>query len=118
MRMWNVDPKIMCRQHLLGEHHELHMFVGAINRGLNLFGYLNNGMLEIGNIESRHNELVQEMDDRGYFHFSPLDPFPVTQQGAIDKEFNLKDLLGRCERCTERYNNVIDKHEILKGQPA
>lgn len=33
MRMWMVPPELMCRQHLLGEHVELHMFVGAINKG-------------------------------------------------------------------------------------
>ena len=26
MRMWMVNPRIMCRQHLLGEHVEIHMF--------------------------------------------------------------------------------------------
>lgn len=31
MRMWMVDPKIMCRKHLLGEHLELHMLAGCIN---------------------------------------------------------------------------------------
>ena len=30
MRMWGVDPKQMCRQHLLGEHVELHMQAGAV----------------------------------------------------------------------------------------
>ena len=33
MRMWTVDPGITCRLHLLREHAELHMFIGAINRG-------------------------------------------------------------------------------------
>ena len=33
MRMWMVDPQIMCRQHLLGEHTEMHMFVGTLKRG-------------------------------------------------------------------------------------
>ena len=26
MRMWLVDPKFMCNQHLLGEHVEMHSF--------------------------------------------------------------------------------------------
>lgn len=25
--MWGVDPSAMCRNHLLGEHVEMHMFV-------------------------------------------------------------------------------------------
>lgn len=36
MRMWMVDPTIMCRQHLLGEHYELHVrgaYQAAQSRG-------------------------------------------------------------------------------------
>jgi hypothetical protein len=29
--MWMVDPRIMCRNHLLGEHAEIHMFVWNID---------------------------------------------------------------------------------------
>ena len=50
MRMWMVDPRIMCRQHLLGEHVEIHMFVGAISRGKSVKGYLEKGLLEVHNM--------------------------------------------------------------------
>ncbi len=30
MRMWMVDTKKLCRQHLLAEHSEMHMFAGAL----------------------------------------------------------------------------------------
>ena len=33
MRMWNVDVTKMCNKHLLGEHVEMHMFVGIIIKG-------------------------------------------------------------------------------------
>lgn len=33
MRMWVVNPKILCRKHLLGEHVELHMATGHLQRG-------------------------------------------------------------------------------------
>ena len=36
MRMWMIDPKLLCRKHLLGEHLEIHMFVGTINKGINV----------------------------------------------------------------------------------
>jgi hypothetical protein len=28
--MWMVDPRLVCSKHLLGEHVELHMFVGCL----------------------------------------------------------------------------------------
>ena len=45
MRMWMVDPKIMCRKHLLGEHVEHHMFVGTINKRISIVGYLRDNLL-------------------------------------------------------------------------
>ena len=33
MRDWKVNPKLLCRQHLLGNHLEVHMFVGTLRRG-------------------------------------------------------------------------------------
>ncbi len=35
-----VDPTIMCRNHLLGEHVEIHMFVGTIDQGQSVRGFL------------------------------------------------------------------------------
>lgn len=29
-RMWCVNPHSLCREHLLGEHNELHKLVGGI----------------------------------------------------------------------------------------
>ena len=36
MRMWMIDPTMLCTKHLLGEHVELHMFVGTINKNKKL----------------------------------------------------------------------------------
>ena len=58
MRMWMVNPRIMCRQHLLGEHVEIHMFIGTINRRKSVQGYLEKGLLEIHNLYNRHEDLV------------------------------------------------------------
>ena len=32
MRQWMVDPRLLCRKHLLGEHVENHMFIGTLKR--------------------------------------------------------------------------------------
>jgi hypothetical protein len=39
MRQWLVDPKKMCRQHLLGEHCEHHMMLGSIRKKKNIDGF-------------------------------------------------------------------------------
>jgi hypothetical protein len=73
MRMWMVDPKIMCRNHLLGEHAEIHMFVWNIDRKHSVKGYIANGLLETHKLYTRHEELAQELRRRGYQHNSELD---------------------------------------------
>ena len=50
MRMWMVDPKIMYRNHLLGEHAEMHLFVWNIDRQHSVRGYIAKGLLETHNL--------------------------------------------------------------------
>lgn len=104
MRMWNVDPRLMCREHLLGEHLEMHMFAGAIRKGSSVRGYIENGLVETGNIKGRHDELVTEMERRGYKHNSPLEDPCCEENGFVDGEKNLGELKSRCPECRERNN--------------
>ena len=105
MRMWMVNPRIMCRQHLLGEHVEIHMFIGTLNRKKSVKGYLQKGLLEIHNLHSRHNELVEEMKRRGYRHHSEVEEKwkTVNMLGFIDRKQNLEELINRCSKCKTRY---------------
>jgi hypothetical protein len=99
MRMWKVDPSRMCRQHLLGEHLEMHMFVGSINKGINLGGYISKGLVEVHYIKDRHSELVQEMEGRRYHHRSPLPEFKEFEAGKVSTKDNEKELGRRCREC-------------------
>lgn len=103
MRLWMVDPRIMCRKHLLGEHVECHMFVGAINKGTSIRGYLEKGILEIHSLNRRHDALAREMKRRGMRHKSPLPKFPVLVEGKVNGKSSLKELLRRCPDCRERH---------------
>lgn len=108
MRQWNVDPKFLCRQHLLGEHLEIHMFVGALSKGKKLKGYITNGMLEPHTLRTRHEHLVMEMRKRGYTHNSPLPLFedPLIA-GRIDVQANMVELAKRCDKCRERQQDFL-----------
>ncbi len=97
--MWKLPVKMMCRNHLLGEHLEMHMFVGCLNRNKSVEGYLNKGLLEIHNLENRHEKLVKEMLKRGFNHNSPLPEFARKKLGKINIQKNKKELLNRCEKC-------------------
>jgi hypothetical protein len=102
MRMWMVNPKLLCRQHLLGEHQETHSFVGCIRKGTSLKGYIENGLIEVHNLKKRHQQLAKEMIERGYNHKSPLPEFKDYECGRIDREENINELRKRCSECQKR----------------
>jgi len=111
--MWMVDPKIMCRQHLLGEHLECHMFISSISIGKRVTGFLRNNLLEPASIKSRHDILAAEMNRREYKHNSPLSENQyykaVTKLSLADRAVyidNIKSLAvlrSRCNECGLRY---------------
>ena len=108
MRMWGVDPATLCRQHLLGEHLELHMFVGAMHKGTSMQGFIDNGLLDVSCLESRHDELVAEMSRRGMKHKSPLKFVPANRWAIkpIDTAANLIELARRCDYCKRLQSEV------------
>lgn len=101
MRMWMVKPKLLCRQHLLGEHFEIHKAVGNLRHSGNWTkGLTKKGFLEPQNFLSRHDELVIEMESRGFSHNSPLDDSGIKlEQGKVDVKLSLHDLKNRCSNC-------------------
>lgn len=99
MRMWKVNVRKMCRQHLLGEHLEMHMFASNIKSGKSLKGYIKNKLVEVHNIKKRHDELVKEMKSRGYKHKSPMKDFKKHKAGKINVCNNVVVLKKRCKKC-------------------
>ena len=112
MRMWMVDPSILCQQHLLGEHVECHMFLGHLRKGRRVDGYIDNDLFEPLSLEERHNELAEEMERRGMHHQSPLkvknelEYLPASQRAHVVNSFNSRaELLRRCPECKRRGNH-------------
>ena len=99
-----IDAKVMCRQHLLGEHVEIHMLAGTLDKNKSVKGYLEKGLLEVHSMYRRHEELVEEMKRRGYNHCSPLDEKwkSVEGLGNVDREASFEELVRRCPRCKRR----------------
>lgn len=103
--MWMALPRKMCDQHLLGEHVELHMFVGTLQRKRKINGFISNDLLEPLKIKERHSALAEEMKTRGFDHKSPLPKFNINylpkeqQRHKINKANSRKILLKRCKNC-------------------
>jgi len=91
MRIWDISPSNLCRQHLLGEHRELHAMWTILTTGKK--GYANHPetIRWIGKLKAmllRHEALVIEMGKRGYHHYSPLDPELSTGSDKQDMFIN------------------------------
>lgn len=110
-----VDPRIMCRNHLLGEHSEIHLFVWNIDAGHSVRGYIDKGLLEIHNLYDRHEDLARELRRRGYRHNSELDAKwkMAKKEGSIDRQKSLRALIGRCAKCRERYKRFAVTRNVV-----
>ena len=76
MRIWDLQTKKLCRNHLLGEHRELHAMWAVITEKKKGYSKHPETLRWIGKLNamySRHEDLVEEMINRGYLHKSPLD---------------------------------------------
>jgi Pyrimidine dimer DNA glycosylase len=110
-----VDPTLMCRQHLLGEHVECHMFRGSILKGKSLRGFLETGLLDSRQLAHRHDELAEEMGLRGYRHASPLpSDFNVDAAvGDVNLATSMQELASRCPSCRQ-----LQSQRSLKNRRA
>jgi hypothetical protein len=105
VRIWDLEPRLLCRAHLLGEHRELHGLWNILTLGKT--GYRNHpetrrweGKLRA--LHLRHEALASEMLVRGYRHDSPLDPDLATgsalQDTYVDSPAEQRRIL-RDKRC-------------------
>ena len=76
LRIWNLHPALLCRNHLLGEHRELHCIWTVLTEGKRGYSRHPETLRWRGRLAAlyqRHDALVIEMTARGYNHSSPLD---------------------------------------------
>ena len=75
MRVWDIPVKRLCRQHLLGEHAELHAIWSIITKKKKGYSHHPEVLRWHGKLKAlykRHEEQVKELESRGYAHYSPL----------------------------------------------
>ncbi|HLD31440.1 MAG TPA: pyrimidine dimer DNA glycosylase/endonuclease V [Patescibacteria group bacterium] len=76
MRIWDISPSWLCRQHLLAEHRELHAIWTILTQKKK--GYRQHPEVRrwIGRLKAlylRHEREIHELKRRGYRHCSQLD---------------------------------------------
>jgi hypothetical protein len=75
MRIWDIPPQKLCRNHLLGEHRELHAVWSILTKHKKGYSHHPEVLRWKGKLKAlslRHGQLVREMAQRGYRHQSRL----------------------------------------------
>lgn len=108
MRMWMINPTLLCRKHLLGEHGEIHKHRHNFVKKHKIDGrILPIVQIEPNSMKYRHDELSKEMKNRGFNHNSPyiqpdISYLPISYQNAVvDINISLTDLSNRCTECAK-----------------
>ena len=78
MRIWDIDPKLLCQKHLVAEHRELHGLWNILTKHNLKGGYSRHPetLRWVGKskaLYNRHELLIKEFTKRGYKHHTPLD---------------------------------------------
>ncbi len=76
MRVWDIEPRYLSRNHLLGEHRELHAIWiylttekgGSYRKHPETLRWAD----KLPALYSRHEQLIEEFSNRGYKHHSDL----------------------------------------------
>lgn len=100
MRIWDIEPNLLCRKHLAAEHRELHGLWNILTLGKR--GYARHPETlrwegKLAALYRRHEALVAEMTRRNWRHATPLDAMLATgssvQQAYIDTPTRQRALL-------------------------
>lgn len=87
MRIWDLLPSLLCRQHLLGEHRELHALWVILKENKKGYAHHPETLRWKGKLPAllkRHDALVLEMEKRGYRHATPLNTKGVSGSDMQD----------------------------------
>lgn len=105
MRIWDISPARLCRNHLLGEHAELHATWSILTKHKKGYSHHPEVVRWQGKLKAlylRHGKLVREMGKRGYDHASALQEKSATgsavQDVYVDTPRRQLDIL-RKKRC-------------------
>lgn len=103
LRIWDIKPAFLCRNHLLGEHRELHAVWAVITQGKKGYSRHPETLRWRGKLAAlylRHAALVFEMKARGYSHASPLDR--RLAKGKKKQDAFVDDIEGQLRKLSQK----------------
>lgn len=122
MRMWMIDPSLMCDKHLLGEHGEIHKFRPSFVKDVRITGRVYPVVqIEPASMKARHDELTAEMERRfGKSYDSPYEQpdlsaySPEQVNARVDLNHNKLDMASRCPACFARMFTTVEERGAMR----
>ena len=115
-----LNPRALCRRHLIGEHGELHKHLHCWRKKYSIAGRIATNSIEPMAYAARHNALENEMRRRSMSPNSPLSQpdfsyLPMEQQTAkVSIRLAVQLLIGRCRECAERMVRIVDRGQCVQ----
>jgi hypothetical protein len=106
--MWMIDPRLLCKNHLLGEHNEIHKHRPSFVKKHSMAGRV--GQIEPLSMKSRHDELAKEMlrrwpKENGHaspYEMPDLSYLPCEHRGSrVDTIESMRLAYKKCSECRE-----------------
>ena len=99
-----INPRKMCKQHISGEHNELHKHLPSLLSGCKIDGRFSPIVqIQLNMYVERHNELAKFLNHKSPLQIESSEIFkniyPRYYDMVVDVKHNMKDLYGRCKQC-------------------
>ena len=110
VRMWLVDPELMCKQHRLGEHKEIHDLVGFIRNGHieKVQFHASRGQVFPQHISMRHEQLeAHDGLDSPISVPDVAEDLQMTEVTGRLLKHNRQELARRCDECAKKQEEVL-----------
>ena len=107
MRMWMVDPALMCQKHRVGEHGEIHKHRHNFEKHHSIAGRVSPIIqIEPEAMKRRHDELAATLKNhKSPYEMPDLSYLPVEYREAkVDLCESMAELCRRCPDCRKLIN--------------
>ncbi len=111
MRMWMIDPRLLCRKHLFGEHGEIHKHQHNFIKKHKITKRVHPVVqIEPSAMKTRHDQLAQEMIRRKFNHNSPYEMPDISyleeseRNAKVNLNLSVEDLISRCPICEKNFS--------------
>lgn len=103
MRMWMVNPLLMCKKHINGEHNEIHKHRHNFVKKHSMAKRILLNQIEPKSMKVRHDELSLYIKHNSPYEMPDISYLTLSEQNyKIDTNSSFNELMIRCKDCRDK----------------